>query len=117
MHQSDIAILYRVSRALVGRLVKLHATDPEHHTKLERKRERQRRTREAIKATADQMLARSVPIQSSDSIVVRVNEHTDLDVKHHEVRSVLRNDLGLGYRIVRKVPIQANSERCLVLRQ
>ena len=45
MHQSDIAILYRVSKAIVGRLVKLHATDPEHHTKLERKRERQRRTR------------------------------------------------------------------------
>ena len=47
----------------------------------------------------------SVPIQNADNIVVRVNEHTDLDVKHHEVRSVLRHDLGLGYRIVKKVPI------------
>ena len=63
------------------------------------------------------MLAKSIPIQSSDSIVVRVNEQTDLQIKHHEVRSVLRSDLGLGYRIVKKVPIQSNSERCLVLRQ
>ena len=63
------------------------------------------------------MLVNSIPIQSSNSIVLRVNEQTDLEVKHHEVKSVLRKDLGLGYRIVKKVPIQSNSERCLVLRQ
>ncbi len=63
------------------------------------------------------MLKGSVPIQKADSIVIRVNEHTDLEVKHEEVRSVLRADLGLGYRIAKKVPIQSNSERCLVLRQ
>ena len=48
--------------------------------------------------------------------MLRVNEQTDLEVKHSEVRSMLRNDLGLGYRIVKKIPIQSNSERCLVLR-
>ena len=46
-----------------------------------------------------------------------MNEHTDLDVKGVEVRNVLKDDLGLGYRIAKKIPIQANSERCLVLRQ
>ncbi len=63
------------------------------------------------------MLKGSVPIQNADTIVIRVNEHTDLEVKHDEVRSVLRKDLGLGYRIAKKVPIQSNTERCLVLRQ
>ena len=29
----------------------------------------------------------------------------------------MKDELGLGYRIARKVPIQANQERCLVLRQ
>ena len=38
-------------------------------------------------------------------------------VKVTLVRRVLKRDLGLRYRLVRKVPIQANSERCLVLRQ
>ena len=66
---------------------------------------------------AEELLANSIPIKSADSIVVRVNESTDLKVKHSEVRSVLRKDLGLGYRIARKIPIQSNSERCLVLRQ
>ena len=69
-----------------------------------------------IKAAAQEMLAKSIPIQKADSIVLRINEHTDLEVKHREVRNVLRKDLGLGYRIVKKIPIQSNSERCLVLR-
>ena len=63
------------------------------------------------------MLENSIPIPNAESIVIRVNEHTDLEVKHSEVRSVLRTDLGLGYRMVKKVPVQSNSERCLVLRQ
>ena len=29
----------------------------------------------------------------------------------------MKKDLGLTYRIAKKVPIQSNSERCLVLRQ
>ena len=29
----------------------------------------------------------------------------------------MRDELGLGYRLVRKVPVQSNSERCLVVRQ
>ena len=29
----------------------------------------------------------------------------------------MKDDLGLGYRMSRKVPVQDNSERCLVLRQ
>ena len=57
-----------------------------------------------------------MPIQKADSIVIRVNEHTDLEVKHTEVRSVLRSDLGLGYRIAKKIPLKCNSEWCLVLR-
>ena len=78
---------------------------------------RKKQAREAIKAAAEEMLHGSVPIQKADSIVIRVNEHTDLEVQHSEVRSVLRDDLGLGYRIAKKVPIQSNLERCLVLRQ
>lgn len=29
----------------------------------------------------------------------------------------MKDELGLGYRLSRKVPVQCNSERCLVLRQ
>ncbi len=115
--QQEIAKIYRVSHQLVFRLVKEATSEPEKLRQQEKKRERKSRARAAIKAEAEQMLEKSIPIPNADSIVIRVNEHTDLEVKHSEVRSVLRTDLGLGYRMVKKVPVQSNSERCLVLRQ
>ena len=86
-------------------------SEPEKLRQQEKKRERKSRARAAIKAEAEQMLEKSIPIPNADSIVIRVNEHTDLEVKHSEVRSVLRTDLGLGYRMVKKVPVQSNSEK------
>ncbi len=117
MHQKDIAERFRVSSTLVGRLVKESVSQPEKQEQLVAKKQQEKQAREAIKAAVEEMLEGSVPIQKADMIVLRVNEHTDLEVRHEEVRSVLRNDLGLGYRIAKKVPIQSNSERCLVLRQ
>ena len=42
---------------------------------------------------------------------------TGLEVNEATVRRVMRKDLRLGYRLAKQVPIQCNSERCLVLRQ
>ena len=42
---------------------------------------------------------------------------TQLEVDKIQVRIVLRKDLHMGYRMVKTVTVQANSERCLVLRQ
>ena len=99
------------------RLVKEAKSEPEKLKQLEKKRERKSRARAAIKAEAEKMLEKSIPIRNAHSIVIRVNELTELEVKREEVRSVLRTDLGLGYRMAKKVPVQSNSERCLVLRQ
>ena len=41
----------------------------------------------------------------------------DLSVDLKLIREVFRKDLNMGYRLARTVPIQSNSERCLVLRQ
>ena len=42
---------------------------------------------------------------------------TQLEVDKIQVCMVLRKDLHMGYRMVKTVTVQANSERCLVLRQ
>ena len=42
---------------------------------------------------------------------------TELEVGIGLVRQVMRKDLSMGYRLAKTVPIQGNSERCLVLRQ
>ena len=39
-----------------------------------------------------------------------------LEVSLKLVRTVLRKDLGMGLRVAKKVPIQSNLERNLVLR-
>jgi len=44
------------------------------------------------------------------------NSH-NLDVDLLKVKHIMKKDLGLSYRIAKKVPIQSNSERCLVQRQ
>jgi len=41
----------------------------------------------------------------------------NLQVNLKLVRSVMRKDLNMGYRLAKKVPIQSNLERTLVLRQ
>jgi len=39
-----------------------------------------------------------------------------MDVTVQEVKTIMKDELGLGYRIAKKVPVQANTIRCLVLR-
>ena len=42
---------------------------------------------------------------------------SDLDVDKKMVQQVLKQHIGLTYRRMKKVPIQANSTRCMVQRQ
>ncbi len=46
-----------------------------------------------------------------------MHEDVGLEVKVRQVKAVLKGELGLGYRMAKKVPVQSNTERCLVLRQ
>ena len=42
---------------------------------------------------------------------------TGIKVKLGQVKVILKDELGLGYRMAKKIPVQCNTERCLVLRQ
>ena len=46
-----------------------------------------------------------------------MEEETGLQVALPDVCKIMRKDLQFGYRLAKTVPIQGNSERCLVLRQ
>ena len=72
--------------------------------------------KDAIEATAKDMLTRNKPIVRLQQLQEAVEENTGLDVSKNLVSQVLRKDLGLGYRLAKTVPIQSNDERCLVLR-
>ena len=73
--------------------------------------------KDAIEDTATKMLEVNRPITSAKVVTDAVKETLSLEVNDDLVREVMRKDMRLGYRQAKTVPIQANSERCLVLRQ
>jgi len=72
---------------------------------------------EAVKRVVTSMLERGVPIVNSEAVVQQVKSKEDIVVTISQVKTIMKDELGLGYRVAKKVPIQANMERCLVLRQ
>ena len=63
------------------------------------------------------MISGGKVITNAKQVQLQVKVKHELDLNVAQVQRALRKDLGLGYRRVRKIPIQGNSERCLVLRQ
>ena len=63
------------------------------------------------------MLQRGQPIWHSNQLKAKLKKDKDLDIEVQQIQRILRRDLGLRYRKARSVPVQANSERCLVMRQ
>ena len=60
---------------------------------------------------------RQLPVASSALIQAHIKDAYDFVVSKSAIQQILRNKLGMSYRRARSVPVQANSERCLVLRQ
>ena len=77
----------------------------------------QRQQTEVIKQSVVDLLQASVPIKASSMVVQKVRDDTGIEVEIERVRAVLKDELGLGYRMAKKIPVQCNTERCLVLRQ
>ena len=63
------------------------------------------------------LLSKNVSILNAEKVVKEVQKKKNITLTTLQVRSIMRDDLGLAYRMSRKVPVQGNSERCLVLRQ
>ena len=63
------------------------------------------------------MLENSVSIVNAEMVVNQVRRKEDIEVTIKQVKTIMTDELGLGYRLARKVPVQANEARCLVLRQ
>ena len=56
VYQKDIASYYKISPALVGKLVKQAEEDPKKNTKLQEKEEAERTKQLVIKQTVNEML-------------------------------------------------------------
>ena len=63
------------------------------------------------------MLERFVPIQKAADVKKQVKLNHEIEVGTNDIRKILKQELGLKYRVAKTVPIQSNDARCLVLRQ
>ena len=63
------------------------------------------------------MLVRNKPIFRVKQVEEAVKQEANLEVNRSQVAKFMRKDMHLGYRHIRTVPVQSNTQRCLVLRQ
>ena len=108
---------FRLSPQLVSKLFVEARKQPE---KLREKKAAEKRRLQALQATesvASGMLVRDRAIRTSQQVQHEVKAQHQVELSQAVIRSVLRKQLGLGYRMAQRVPIHANTERCLVLRQ
>ena len=102
---------------LVAQLVREAKKQPEKQRELKLREKEAARSSQAVESVASKMLECSIPIENAAKVQMEVKRLHHVDLSVPKVGSVLKSELGLGYRVAKKVPIQVNSERCLVLRQ
>ena len=56
-------------------------------------------------------------IDKSDDVVTAVKKEHDLEITNLLARDVMKKDLNISYRALKRIAFQANSARCLVLRK
>ena len=56
-------------------------------------------------------------ILKADDVVEEVREEQGLKVSHEQAREVMKEDLQLRYRPLKRIAFRANSARCLILRK
>ena len=60
---------------------------------------------EAIKRVVTGMLEKNIPIVNAQKVVEAIHIKEDINVTAQQVKIVMKDELGLGYRIARKVPV------------
>ena len=71
-------------------------------------------TDESLAEFVDEKLRNGEMIQRAEDIMQQFEESSGIKVKLHRVRQVMRDLLNLRYNKIVKLPVQGNSERCLV---
>ena len=83
-----------------------------------RKRESKKiQKQKAIENAVSERLANNMAIYRAEQVQTAVKHKSGLEVSLEQVRKTMRKELHMGYRQASTIPVQANSERCLVLRQ
>ena len=116
-HMEDVAAEHHLSRQVVSKICSDYKTGGTGIDKRRKKQQKESKIVEAVTEEVSHMLEHSQPIWCSSIIQKKISTQDGLSVPKSKICWIMRKKLRLGYRKASPVPIQANSERCLVLRQ
>ena len=114
---ADIARELRVAPSVVAMVIYKAKQKKEVLRELLNKREEAASRREAIKAVTEGLNARRVVIDNVQQVLKEVTQGPQIETTDKEVRSVMREELGMRYRKIKTVSLHSNSVKNLVLRQ
>ena len=113
----EVAKKHCVTPTLVGKLIREAKKMPEKLRERKQKEKLRKQAKDVVGEITKDMLEKSLPITKASQIQLKALELHGIEINNLQVRQILKKELGLGYRTVKNVPMQSNSERCLVLRQ
>ena len=111
-----MAVKFRISRGLVGRLLKAHKADPSFVDLLQQKEQAFQQRVDVVVDAATKMCDEHGSIRRISQVQRQIAAEQGMELKPHFVSSVMRKGMRLRYKRVKKVPFQANLEDRLVLR-
>ena len=114
--QADVAKEWRVSKAVVALLMGKVRRNKELLSEIMAKRADREDRRKAIELLVQRLNDEDAFIDSAEAIQAKIKQESDLTVQQHEVRDVMKRDLGMSYRKVRRISDNSNIERSLILR-
>jgi hypothetical protein len=112
-----VAKEYRVSPQVVASLVHKAKRNKQFLKELLDARGLHDRQLETIKTTVAALNQSRSIISSAKEVVTQVNVHAEAPVSEKQVRSVMKEELGMSYRKIKTVSLHSNSEKNLILRQ
>ena len=103
--QADIAKYYKISPALVSKLVQEAQRNPEKTVEMKLKEEECAKTTEVIMSVVSGMLAKNIPIVNAKKVVEAARAKEGMTVTVYQVKTVMKDVMGLRYRMSKKVPV------------
>ena len=114
--QREVAAKHRVSIATVSSLCKKAQNNQSFLKELVADREAKAERRRQIGQTVLEMNQLNVFVDSARSVKKVLLEGLDMEASERQIRTIMREDLGMRYRKILPVSIHGNSEKNLVLR-
>ena len=64
-----------------------------------------KKIKDVVKKVVTGMLENSITIVKADMVVDQIRKKENVEVTIEQVKTVMKDELGLGYRLAKKVPV------------